>query len=69
MNNTNHKTIELAESFFRFCKKNPSLRFWQALHAWAGIPNIFAGHFLISDDPKVFTKNMKDTFYWNEKNK
>jgi hypothetical protein len=29
------KSKELLDDFISFCKENPSLRFWQALAAWA----------------------------------
>lgn len=69
MTPTKSKNFKLATEFYDYCCAHPELRFWQALHAWSEISNIFAGSFLVSRDSTQFTKNMKDTFYWEEKDK
>jgi hypothetical protein len=32
------RNSELLEEFTRYCKANPSMRFWQALTNWAKLP-------------------------------
>jgi len=40
------RNSEVLASFVAYCNANPSLRFWQALLNWSGLPFI-----LISDKP------------------
>lgn len=56
------RNSKLLESFTAYCKMYPELRFWQALRGWAGVGFIF-----VSDTLYVGDKNVKDTFYWENK--
>jgi hypothetical protein len=51
------KNAVLLESFSRYCKDNPELRFWQALRNWSGF-NFICVSQDAPDEP------YKDTFYW-----
>lgn len=62
-----NKNKELANEFLRFCAKNPSLRFWQALAAWSGLPYILTADEMNHETNEL--KNLRDTFYWEGKNK
>ena len=53
------KSKILLNSFVKYCEKHPELRFWQSLVSWCGAYKIFY------DDGDV----IKDTFYWNKKDK
>ena len=53
----NKKTLN---DFIKYCKKNPSLRFWQALRNWAKVPNLC----IVTNEGKDIT----DTFYFEGKN-
>jgi hypothetical protein len=47
-------------SFVAYCKRNPDMRFYQALRNWSGAEAIFYCHDLgIADD-----NGMSDTFSW-----
>lgn len=48
---------EQLESFTRFCRAHPDLRFYQALRAWSGY-----GAILAADDAEGH--GLKDTFSW-----
>ncbi len=56
-----NKNIFLIVSLKHFCRRNPSLRFWQALRDWAGLDYI-----LSMGKKEVGTT---DTYHWTEKNK
>ena len=45
------KNIIIAKKFYEYCKKNPELRFWQALQSFGKFNEI-----LVDD---------QDPFYWN----
>lgn len=49
-----NKNKQLINSFSRFCKLNPKLRFWQALMSWSGAHKIHYENEL----------GLFDTFYW-----
>lgn len=55
------KNWKLASDFMEFCLEHPELRFWQALNAWAELPNL-----VVMD---IEGKIARDTFYWTKKNK
>ena len=55
------RNSEVLAAFVAYCKANPSQRFWQALLNWSGCDFIFAS----SQASGV----IKDTFYWEEKNR
>ncbi len=62
------KNKELLDEFVAYCEENPELRFWQALRSWSG------QSFLLAADTTDFTKKppylgLKDTFYWEFKDK
>ncbi len=48
---------EQLESFTRFCRANPDLRFYQALRAWSGYGAVF-----VADDADG--AGLRNTFYW-----
>jgi len=54
------KNKKLLDSFTKYCKKNPGLRFWQALVNWSGY-NLFASK--ITGKHK---EEFSDIFYWKE---
>ena len=56
------------ESFVKFLKENPQLRFWQALRAWSEVGFILTSTHFDPDmfDRKWLSKNrvdIQDTFY------
>lgn len=55
------KNQKQLDSFVKYCKENPSLRFWQALSSWSGF-GIYASNVEPISAPKEFL----DTFYWEE---
>jgi len=55
------KNKKLVIDFVKFCKQHPELRFWQALNAWAELPNL-----VVMD---IEGKMARDTFYFEDKNK
>lgn len=60
------KNEKLLESFTAYCKMYPELRFWQALRGWAGV-----GFVYLSDKPNfepMTGADIKDTYYWENKN-
>lgn len=60
-----HRNLATLLSFVAFCFKNPRLRFWQALVAWAGCWKIEAVP--ISEDTKYGrtpAEHHIDTFNW-----
>lgn len=54
-----NKNSKLLADFTKFCEEHPDLRFWQALNAWAELPNL-----VVVD---VNGKIVKDTFYWENR--
>jgi hypothetical protein len=54
------KNKKLLAEFTTFCEEHPELRFWQALNAWAELPNLVVMN--------VEGKTARDTFYWENKN-
>lgn len=58
---TKSRNSKLLAEFTKFCEENPDLRFWQALNAWAELPNL-----VVMD---IEGKIARDTFYWESKNK
>lgn len=59
------KSAETLADFTKYCKENPELRFWQALRNWSGYSSICT-HQL---DDKGLVSEVKDTFYFEGKNK
>lgn len=58
---------KLLKEFTEFCKKNPDLRFWQALCVWSDQTAIYIlpkGH---STD-EVEVRDLRDSYYWENKN-
>lgn len=51
------KSKEKLKSFTEYCKKNPDLRFWQALRNWSGY------NFIYGSKKSVLDTNLIDTFY------
>jgi hypothetical protein len=51
------RNAETLESFIRYARANPDMRFWQAVRNWSGQPFILAS----GDLP---TGNQQDTFQW-----
>jgi predicted nucleic acid-binding Zn ribbon protein len=51
---------DMLKDFTEYCKKNPTLRFWQALRSWSKADFIYwqKGH----------NSTEQDTFYWKNKN-
>ncbi len=51
------------ESFTKFCKAHPTLRFWQALSVWVN-KSVF-----VTDEPPSLVERvtMQDTFFWEGK--
>lgn len=60
---TDPSCIKLAEEFLQFCKKNPQMRFWQALLAWSELGYIV--HMPSISRPTMW----EDTFFWQGRNK
>ena len=56
------KNSETLKYFIRFCKANPSLRFWQALRAWSGAKMIM---YLHQDKEIGDPAEYSDTFNWH----
>lgn len=56
---------DLVESFVDYCIKNPNLRFWQALRNWAKVNFIYISNAKYN----VTYPEIKDTFFFEEKNK
>lgn len=59
------KNQKLAEEFYEYCRKNPNLRFWQALRNWAKIKFIY----ISNSKYNVTYPEIKDTFYFEGRNK
>ena len=57
------KNETVLNDFAAYCAENPDLRFWQALRNWSGFPFVWVSNGL-SEDPGV-----KDTFYWDGKDR
>lgn len=57
------KNVELLADFTNFCLKNPQLRFWQALRAWAGQDFILFADIGEGNGYEGF----KDTFHFENK--
>jgi hypothetical protein len=62
---TKSKNVAVLADFTKYCKKNPELRFWQALRNW-------------SENEAILTQNkdeengefiLQDTFYWEHKDR
>jgi len=62
------KSEKLLESFTAYCKAYPEERFWQALRNWACVGFIWVSGIQVGEMEKP-TEQMKDTFYWEGKNK
>jgi hypothetical protein len=65
------RNSEVLAAFVAYCKANPSQRFWQALLNWSGCGFIFASGvplYEIHSDSQA-SGVIKDTFYWEEKNR
>lgn len=56
------KSEELLNDFTTYCRDHPEQRFWQALRNWADYPFILA-----ADGMYEAWKDIKDTFYFNER--
>jgi hypothetical protein len=54
---------KVLNSFVKFCRLNPELRFWQALRTWAKV-----GFIYVCNDPSGEGESI-DTFYWEGRNK
>lgn len=59
------KNSQILISFNNYCLAHPDKRFWQALRDWSG------QRFILTADKINFPdyENIKDTFYWDGKNK
>jgi hypothetical protein len=64
----NARHFEVLMDFICFCHNNPDLRFWQALRAWSGQNFIFASETGPHDLNTFSISDLKDTFWWGEKN-
>lgn len=54
-----NKAEQKAQSLLKYIQENPSLRFWQALLNWSGLPFI-----CISPKPPTEISNkLQDTYY------
>lgn len=51
------------ESFTKYCKENPELRFWQALRNWSKYDFIMGWSAEEFDLDKANEMGLKDTFY------
>jgi hypothetical protein len=59
------KSKKLLDDFTKYCQERPELRFWQALRNWT-VYNFI----VVTDDIENISSNtIKDTFYWEEKDK
>ena len=57
------RNSKVLKSFVRYCEKNPTMRFWQALLNWSGLPFIAWTNKPPSDfKDKRFKAG--DTYYW-----
>ena len=54
------KNIKLLKDFVKYCQEHPNQRFWQALRNWCGYAFILV---------KNHKEELKDTFYWEGKDK
>lgn len=63
------KSEPLLSDFWKYCLDHPELRFWQALRNWSGNSFILTSHFAPTDEQFGSGGDIKDTFYWEEKNK
>lgn len=68
-----NKNKKLLKNFTKYCEKNPSERFWQALINWSKYTFIFVREsgkpFNFNDVDKINSLGLKDTFYFENKNK
>lgn len=62
MNNKNEATLK---DFTAYCEKNPHLRFWQALKAWAGVESVRIAYW---EDGGKF-EGFIDTYYFEGREK
>lgn len=67
-NPMDNRNQELLKDFTEYCVSHPTERFWQALRNWSEVP------FIIASQEPVFNLGgnvdpLKDTFYWEGKNK
>ena len=54
------KNYDLLQSLTTYCLAHPEERLWQALRNWSGFNAIF-----VLDEK---AEDLKDTFYWENKN-
>jgi CRISPR/Cas system CMR-associated protein Cmr5 small subunit len=57
------KNKKVLDSFVKYCKKYPTLRFWQALRSWSGSAFIYVCNDVSGEGETT------DTFHWQGKNK
>lgn len=69
MTPTKSKNFKLATAFYDYCCAHPELRFWQALRGWCGYPFVLVAKTWSFDGKKEFWEDIKDTFYWDGKDK
>lgn len=58
------KNLELLKDFGIYCSNHPDERFWQALRNWMGVRYIY-----ISNDTVTYMPNIKNTYYFEGKDK
>lgn len=63
------RNSKLLASFVKYCESNPELRFWQALRNWSGFPFVYVSNTTDIEIPPEINTFIKDTFYFEEKNK
>lgn len=59
------RNMSVLLDFVEYCKAHPELRFWQALRNWMGCGFIFVSNRIPAD----IDHELKDTFYWEGKDK
>ena len=62
-----NKNKKLLKDFAEYCEEHPELRFWQSLRNWSGLPSILALEGTM--DGESIKGLLRDTFYWEEKDK